>query len=95
MEPQACSVHDFLITSGIYEFTRCFRAFTREFHALLVSFMLLLVSFVLLLVGFVLLLVSFMLLLVIPHIADIFSHSSVFPKEKDKACQLCPCSCFP
>jgi len=32
MEPQACSVHDFLITSGIYEFTRCFHAFTREFH---------------------------------------------------------------
>ncbi|MDQ7860508.1 hypothetical protein RCO48_03755 [Peribacillus frigoritolerans] len=40
MELQACSVHDFLITSGICAFTREFRVFTlgfrafiREFHA--------------------------------------------------------------
>jgi hypothetical protein len=64
MEPQACSVHDFLITSGICAFTLGFRAFTRDFHALLVSFTLLLVSFTLLLVSFTLLLVNFTLLLV-------------------------------
>jgi hypothetical protein len=32
MEFQACSVHNFLITSGIWAFTREFRAFTREFR---------------------------------------------------------------
>jgi hypothetical protein len=32
MEPQACSVHDFLITSGICAFIRGFHAFIREFH---------------------------------------------------------------
>jgi len=82
MEPQACSVHDFLITSGIYSFTRCFHAFIRGFHTFTRGFHAFTREFRAFTREF----------RISP---DIFSHSSVFPKEKDKACQLCPCSCFP
>ncbi|MDQ0880678.1 hypothetical protein QFZ73_001689 [Peribacillus sp. V2I11] len=98
MELQACSVRNFLITSGIctftrefWRFTREFLHFTREFSAFTREFLHFTREFSAFTREFLHFTREFRIT------PDIFSfHSSVFPKrKKDKACQLCPCSCFP